>query len=181
MTDMRFNGITCSGIVMATLAAIAVTPTMAGEKGAPAFGQLAQGGPREQLVCRGGGDADFDFYANKNNTRELCVFFRWIKTPLRRSLPPPGHCGFVKRAPELSERRIRLFCRTITRTLQIRRWPPASRQRYQFVSADAPYLANITNPRYHYRLLVSSQGTSFKVEGFLSRPRKKRKQRRKTQ
>ncbi len=172
---MRFGGIAMA----AALAAIAVTPAMAEEKGSPNIGQLAQGGPRQQLVCRGGGDADFDFYANKNNTREICVFFRWIRTPLRRTLPPPGHCGFVNRAPELKERRIRLFCKSITRTFQIRHWPPGSRQRYQFVSADAPYLANISNPRYHYRLLVSSLGTSFKVERFLGRPIKKRKKRRK--
>ena len=168
---MRIGGIA----VAAALAAIASTPTMAEEKGAPEIGQLAQGAPREMLVCRGGGDASFDFYANKNNTREICVFFRWIKTPLRRTLPPPGYCGFTNRAPELKERRIRLFCKGIDRTFQIRRWPAGSRQRYQFVSADAPYLANITNPRYHYRLLVSSLGTSFKVEAILGLPKKKPK------
>ncbi len=172
---MRINGMSMA----VALTAIVSAPTMAEEMGSPDFGQIAQSGPSQQLVCRGGGDADFDFYANKNNTREVCVFFRWIRTPLRRSLPPPGHCGFVNRAPELKERRIRLFCKNITRTFQIRRWPPGSRQRYQFVSADAPYLANINNPRYHYRLLVSSQGTSFKVERFLGRQIKKRKKRRK--
>ena len=135
---MRFNGMSMA----VALAAIVSAPTMAEEMGSPDFGQIAQSGQSQQLGCRGGGDADFDFYANKNNTREVCVFFRWIRTPLRRSLPPPGH-----------------------------------RQRYQFISADAPYLANIGNPRYHYRLLVSSLGTSFKVERFLGRPIKKRKKR----
>ena len=178
---MRLSGIACGGIAMA--AALAGAPAFAGDIGpgsrhSAAIGQLAQGGPRLLLVCRGGGDASFDFYANKNNYRELCVFFRWITVPLRRTLPPPGHCGFVNRAPERKERAIRLFCRSITRTVQIRRWPPGSRQRYQFIGADAPYLAHITNPRYIYRLLVISQETSFKVEGFPGRPKKKRKMRR---
>ena len=166
---MRFSIFACGGFALATT--LAMAPALAEE--------IAQSGPSNQLVCRGGGDASFDFYANKNNYRELCVFFRWVEAPLRRTLPPPGHCGFVKRAPELKERRIRLFCKGISRTVQTRRWPPGSRQRFQFASADAPYLGNITNPRYIYRLLVSSQGTSFKVEGIVGRPKKKRKKRRK--
>ena len=62
---MRFNEMSMA----VALAAIVSAPTMAEEMGSPDFGQIAQSGPSQQLVCRGGGDADFDFYANKNNTR----------------------------------------------------------------------------------------------------------------
>ncbi len=173
---MRFSRTVCRGIAMvAAFSFIAGAPVMAGDNSAPETGQIAQSGPLEPLICRGGGDAGFTFTANKNNYRELCVNFRWVKTPLQSSKPPAGYCGFANRGPVLKERRIRLFCQSISRTVQIRRWPPGSRQRYQFLSTEAPYLAKLGNKQYNYRLRVSNQGTSFKVDAVLDLAKKKPK------
>ena len=153
-------------------------PVAAGEQSAAPDAQLAQG-PSLVLVCRGGGGSRFDIYFNKNHYRQLCVFFKWHEQALGRNRPPPGRCGFIKRAPTSQEQRARLYCHDITRTVRIRRWPSRMRRRYQYSSVDAPYLAHLDNPRYGYALRVRSQGSSWKVLGMVRpRAKKRRKKRR---
>ena len=134
-------------------------PAAAGEV-APPNDQVAQTA-NDVLTCRGGGSTHFDLIFNRNHYREICVRFTWSDGALRRRLPAPGYCGWVNRAPTDRDRRIRLFCQGITRSVVILR--PAGRAAVRFSSADAPYVAHLGNPRHVYRLLVRSQGTSYKV------------------
>jgi len=143
----------------ATLVITSTGPASAGD-GVTLPEQVAQG-PNNVLTCRGGGSTHFDLIFNRNHYREVCVRFAWSGGALARRLPAPGHCGWASRAPTDKERRTRLFCQSITRTVVIQRAP--GRASVRFVSADAPYIAYLGSRRHVYRLLVRSQGTSYKV------------------
>ena len=149
-------------LLLAGAAALAVAGSGSAAAGdaATSLKQVAQGA-NDVLVCRGGGSTHFDLIFNRNHYREICVRFTWSDGALRRRLPAPGYCGWVNRAPTDRDRRTRLFCQSITRAVVIQR--PAGRAAVRFVSVDAPYVAHLGNSRHVYRLLVRSQGSSYKV------------------